>query len=194
MCLRASQVVLVVKNPSASAGDTREAGSIPGSGRSPGEGNGNPFHYSCLENPMDRRAWWAAVHGVAKSQTWLSDRTTRASLGFPGGTSGKEPICQCRRLKRRGFDPWVGKIPWRRAWQATPVFLPGESHGQRSLAGYSPGACKRVRHNLAIKEQEPEMVKGTIKGYWSTLKLAASDITEHTAHDMVRQLSSKIII
>ena len=45
---------------------------------------------------------------------------------FPGGTSGKEPICQCRRHKRCGFYPWAGKIPWRRAWQPTPVFLPGE--------------------------------------------------------------------
>ena len=52
--------------------------------------------------------------------------------GFPGGTSGKEPACQCGRRKRCGFDPWVGKIPWRRKWQLTPVFLPGESHGQRS--------------------------------------------------------------
>ena len=48
-------------------------------------------------------------------------------LGFPGGTSGKEHACQCRRHKRLGFDPLVGKIPWRRAWQPTPVFLPGES-------------------------------------------------------------------
>ena len=56
---------------------------------------------------------------------------------FPGGTSGKEPTCQCRRLKRHRFDPWVGKIPWRMAWKPTPVFLPGESHGQRSLMGYS---------------------------------------------------------
>ena len=47
--------------------------SIPGSGRSPGEGNGNPLQYSCLENSMDGEAWWATVHGVAKSQTWLSD-------------------------------------------------------------------------------------------------------------------------
>ena len=62
--------------------------------------------------------------------------------GFPGGTSGKEPTCQCRRCKRHGFDPWVGKIPWRRAWQPTPVFLPGESHEQRSLRGYSPWGCK----------------------------------------------------
>ena len=58
--------------------------------------------------------------------------------GFPGGASGKEPTCHCRRHKRCGFDPWVGKIPWRREWQPTPIFLPGESHRQRSLVGYSP--------------------------------------------------------
>ena len=56
--------------------------------------------------------------------------------GFPDGTSDKETACQCRRLKRHAFYPWVGKIPWRRAWQPTPIFLLGESHGQRSLAGY----------------------------------------------------------
>ena len=58
-------------------------------------------------------------------------------LGFPGGTSGKEASCQCSRHWRRMFTPWVGKIPWRRAWQPTPVFLPGESHEQRRLVGYS---------------------------------------------------------
>ena len=63
-------------------------------------------------------------------------------LGFPSGASGKEPVCQCRRHKRCGFNPCVGKIPWRRKWQPTPVFLPGESHGQRSLMGYSPGGHK----------------------------------------------------
>ena len=52
--------------------------------------------------------------------------------------SGKEPTCQCSRSKRHGFDPWVRKILWRSAWQPTPVFLPGESHGQRSLVSYSP--------------------------------------------------------
>ena len=56
----------VVKNPPASAG---EAGSAPGSGRSPGEGNGSPLQFSCLENPMDRGAWWAAVHGVIERRT-----------------------------------------------------------------------------------------------------------------------------
>ena len=58
----------MVKNLPASAGDARDTGSIPGSGRSHGEGNGNPLQYSCLENPMDRGAWWVIVHGVANSQ------------------------------------------------------------------------------------------------------------------------------
>ena len=56
---------------------------------------------------------------------------------FQGAATGKEYAYKCRRLKRHGFSPWVGKIPWRRAWQPTPVFWPGESHGhRRSLAGY----------------------------------------------------------
>ena len=59
---------LVVKNPLANAGDLRESGLIPGSGRSPGGGQDNPLQYSCLENPMDRGAWWAIVHGFPKSQ------------------------------------------------------------------------------------------------------------------------------
>ena len=54
------------------------------------------------------------------------------TMGFPSGASGKEPACLCRGHKRCRFDPWVGKIPWRKAWQPTPVFLPGESHQQRS--------------------------------------------------------------
>ena len=63
---------------------------------------------------------------------------------FPHGTSGKEPVCQCRRSKRHGFSPWIGKSPWRRAWQSTPVFLPGEYQGQRRLVGYSPYHCKQL--------------------------------------------------
>ena len=131
--------------------------------------------------------------------------------GFLGGPSGEEPTCQCRRHKRRRFDPWetrvwslgwedpqrrawqpilawripwteepgglqsiwsqrirhdwsnlacthvyvdyrVGKIPWKRKWQPTPIFLPGKSHGQRSLAAYSLWGHKRVAHNLATKQ------------------------------------------
>ena len=51
-------------------------------------------------------------------------------MGFPGGGRGKEPVCQCRRHKGRGFSPWVGKTPWKKAWHPTLVLLPGESHGQ----------------------------------------------------------------
>ena len=59
-------------------------------------------------------------------------------LGAPRWLSGKEPACQCRRHRRLGFNPWVGKISWRREWQPTAVVLPGKSHGQRNLVGYSP--------------------------------------------------------
>ena len=62
-----AQVALVVKDPSANAGDIRELGSIPGWGRSPGEGHSNPVQYSCLENPMDRGAWWATVQSHKES-------------------------------------------------------------------------------------------------------------------------------
>ena len=67
------------------------------------------------------------------SQFFTSDGQ---STGVPGGTSGKELTCQCRRHKRHRFNPWVGKIPWRRAGQPTPEFLPGKSHGQRSLQSF----------------------------------------------------------
>ena len=63
---------------------------------------------------------------------------------FSGGASGKEPTCKYRRCKRLRLDSWVGKTPWRRAWQPTPVFLPGKSCGQRSLVGYSPWGCKEL--------------------------------------------------
>ena len=62
----------MVKNPPANVGDARDVGSIPGLGRSPGGGHGNPLECSCLEKPMDRGPWWATVHGVAKSQTQLN--------------------------------------------------------------------------------------------------------------------------
>ena len=61
-------------------------------------------------------------------------------MGFPGGASGKEHACHCRRLKRCGFDPWLRKVPWRRAWQPTPVFLPG---GRQSMGS------QRIGHDLA---------------------------------------------
>ena len=71
----APQVARVIKNLPAHAGDVRDMGLIPGLGRSPGVGSGNPLQYSRLEDPMDREAWWDIVHGVAKSQTQLSTHT-----------------------------------------------------------------------------------------------------------------------
>ena len=74
---------------------------------------------------------------------WFS--CTYIYKGFPGGTvAKKKSTCQCRRYQRLGFVPWVRKIPWRRRWQPSPVFLPGEFHGQKILAGYSPWGRKEL--------------------------------------------------
>ena len=80
---------------------------------------------------MDRGAWWATVHGVTKSQTRLSDIYKKNIYGKNRPASAGD-----------GLDPWVRKIPWSRKWHPTPVFLPGEFHGQRSLVGYSPWGHK----------------------------------------------------
>ena len=82
---------------------------------------------------MNREHRRATVLGVTKTQTELSEFHFH-SKDFPGGARGKECSCQCRRCKKCGFDPWVG----RRKWQPTPVLLPRESHAQRNLAGYNP--------------------------------------------------------
>ena len=74
---------------------------------------------------------------ISSQQISVIDHGSTKMRAFPGGSDCKEPACQCRRHRRLRLDPWVGKIPWRREWQPTPVSLPGESHGQRSLAGYS---------------------------------------------------------
>ena len=74
-------MTLVVKNPPTNAEDVKEVGSIPGLGRSPGGGHGSLLQHSCLENPTDSGAWWAAVHGIAMSQTWLSDKALTHAHG-----------------------------------------------------------------------------------------------------------------
>ena len=76
---------------------------------------------------------------------WMTG--SREELGLPRWLSGEESTCQCRKCR---FHPWVRKIPWRRNWQRTPVFLPGKLHGQRSLVGYSPWG-RRVRHDSATE-------------------------------------------
>ena len=100
----------------------------------PGEGNSCPLQYSCLENPMIRGAWPSTVYGVPKSQTPLSTHSFKTFiLGFPLPQSLKN----LPEMQETWVWFWVGKSPWRRKWQPTPVFLPGESHGQRRLVGYS---------------------------------------------------------
>ena len=121
-------MALVVKNLAANAGDLRDAGLIPVLGRSPGEGQGNPLQYSCLENPMDRGAWWATVHRVTKSQTqlkqlsssnlakvreqqsWGASGSYRADLSLPCGLQplGKNlPVPLPGISLRAGFfSPW----------------------------------------------------------------------------------------
>ena len=102
-------------------------------------------------------------------------------VDFPGGTNGKELTCQCRR-----HDMWalslIGKIPWRRAWQLTPVFLPGKVHGQRSLEGYSPWGCK-VGHSSVTKQQNWSIfyfIDYYTEGKWKSLSHVQLFVTPWT--------------
>ena len=72
---------------------------------------------------------------------WSERRIVAKKIGLPRWLSGKESTCRCRRHSRHGFDAWLGKIPWSRKWQLIPIFLPGKSHGQRTLADHSPWGC-----------------------------------------------------
>ena len=88
--------------------------------------------------------WWGLGLESRAAAFYDSDGFHCARMVFPGGSSGKEPACQRRRCRRCRFDPWGGKIPWRRKWQPTPVFLPGKYQGQRSLKGFSPWDHKEL--------------------------------------------------
>ena len=97
---------------------------------------------------------------TSDGQSWLGNQASRLAKGC----IGKESTCQC---SRPGFNPWVRKIPWRRKWQPTPVFLPGKSLGQRSLAGYSPGVTKSwyiTEHALWSLHKNPT---GSASGWWT---------------------------
>ena len=88
------------------------------------------------EDPLEKgKAIHSSINMETNVPNMIWDKTV---WGFPCSSIGKESACRCRRHRRHGFDPWVRKIPWRRKWEPTPVFLPGKSHGQRSLVGYRP--------------------------------------------------------
>ena len=90
-------------------------------------------HWGCFTE-QDRNVWTQRFYSG-----WV-----RSKKRLPRWLSGKESTCQCRRRRRHGFSPWVGKIPWSRKWQPTPVFLPEKFHGQRHLAGHSPWSHKEA--------------------------------------------------
>ena len=93
---------------------------------------------------------------IACLSSWKRDELWAS--GLPRWLRGEEFTCQCRRCRRCGLDPWVGKIPWRRKWQPTPVFLPGESHGQKNLADYSPWGHKS-QTQPSDSSHTPELVE-----------------------------------
>ena len=99
---------------------------------------------------------------------WISVYPIYFAWSFPGGSDHKESACQCRRPR---FNLWVRKIPWRREWQPTPVFLPGKSHGQRSLAGCSPWVCKESDMTKRLTYTGKEEVRVTRLARWMPNKM-----------------------
>ena len=110
------------------------------------ERNGNPLQYSCLENSMGYSPWGHKELDITE-RLHFHFHFSRKEIGLPGGLVVKN----LPAMQETWVPSLVGKIPQRRKRQHTPVFLPGKCHGQRSLAGYSPWDCKRVRHNLVTK-------------------------------------------
>ena len=100
--------------------------------------------------PLELGEWLKESYTGTNSFTVGFYSLVKEVMGLPWRLTGKESTCQGRRCK---FNPWVGKTPWRRKWQPTPVSLPGKSYGQSNLAGYRPWGSKKVLHNLATKNQ-----------------------------------------
>ena len=127
----ASQMALVVKNLPTNSGDIRDEGSIPGLGRSPGEGNGNPLQYSCLENPMDRGTWRATVHRVSQSQTRLKQLGMHTHTLIIIAPDKKSVAFQARMRSLNCFksqfcsksSPKMSKVKWQLVEKYFPSFL-----------------------------------------------------------------------
>ena len=95
---------------------------------------------------------------VVINRTFIFNEVFLSHLGFPGGASSVESSCQGRRHKCGRFDLWVGRISWSRKWQPAPIFLPGKSHGQRSLAAYSPWGHKEADVTEQLSPSEPSSI------------------------------------
>ena len=129
------------------------AENLPADGKTEDQ-RGNKTHQdirACLLEVLresERRGCQCALSAyrvnIPVTQAIFKNSQALTSQGFPHGSSGKEPACQCRRRTVHEFNSWVRKIPSRRAWQPTPVFLPGESQGHKNLVGYSPWGHKEL--------------------------------------------------
>ena len=120
---------------------------------------------------------------LALFQKYLLNPSSSLHFYYITTVSGKEPSCQCRRC---GFDPWIRKNPWRRKWQPILVFLPRKSHGQRSLEGYSPWGRKRVKHDLATKQQQQNHTFGTLLCLIFTTAVNHGDYNHHSTCEATR--------
>ena len=121
-----AQAVLVVRNPPANAGDVRDAGVIPGLGKTPGEESGNPLQYPCLDNSMDRGAWWAMLHRVAKSWAWLKRFSMHACMHYQRAVSSFFPYILDTVWRLSKFSPFIclGRTHKIIGWMGKP--LPNE--------------------------------------------------------------------
>ena len=132
--------------------------------------------------------------------TWAL--VAEVSVRLSSGASCKEPACQCRKHKRLRFDPWVGTIPWRRAWQPIPVILPGESHGQRRLAGYRPWGPQRVDTTEATQNisqfsrcRVPLFATSSVAAHQASLSITNSwSLLKHMSIESVMTSSHLILI
>ena len=158
------------KESTCKAGHTGDSGLIPGLWRSPGEGNSSPLQCSCLNNPMDRGAWWATVPRITEASDTPGRLRTPRKMRACLWLSGKEFGCQCRRCR---FDPAVRKSSWRRKRQPTPVFLPGKSHGWRSLACYNPWGCKELDTTYLLNNNNRKINPSEL---WILVASTASEI------------------
>ena len=129
----------------------------------------------------------AVLPGKHKEHKWVRTNDFNDdswNLGLTRWFSGKESACQCRTHRTRGSDPWVGKILWRRNWKPTPVFLPGKSHEQRNLVGYSrwghkePDMTEHVRMEPQVEENKNDMIRDERQRRWQAWYNLTLDGTE----------------
>ena len=147
-----SQVALVVKDLPANAGKRRDVGLIPGSGRYPGGGHGSPLQYSCLENPIDRGVWQAALHRVAKSQTWLKWLSITHMLEWPGLLTGFPG-----NKKSQAETSLV--VQWLRLWASNPGAV-------GSIPGQGTKIPQAAWGGQKKKKSTKQKVPNCFKGIW----------------------------